>query len=127
MAKTKAFVFYETWYNSFLELSRKDEGLAKNFLKAVVDYGFTSSYDESDIVINALMSNVTQGIDNAQERYNKSQEIGSTGGRPSKHKAEVYYKLFDEGKDCNEVADILGVSLRTAQRYAKSYKDDKTT
>lgn len=117
--KSNGFVFYRSMWDSYLELSRKDEKLAEKFLKAVIEYGLDGEYDESDPIVNALMSGVTIGIDNAHNRYNTTQDNGNKGGRPKSYSAERMIELLNEGKTYKQIADVLDCSIKTVQRTLK--------
>lgn len=120
--KSDGFVFFRSVWDSYQELNRKDSQLAEKYLHAVIEYGLEGEYDESDPIINALMSGVVIGIDNAHSRRAASQDNGVRGGRPKVYSNDRIEELISQGKTNQQIADILGCSLKTVQRAVKEIR-----
>lgn len=120
--ENNGFVFFRSVWDGFQELKRKDENLAIKYLYAVIEYGLDGEYDESDPVINALMSNTIIGIDNAHSRRAASQDNGAKGGRPKQYSSDRINELMLQGKTNQQIADELGCSIKTIQRAVKEIK-----
>ncbi len=56
-------------------------------------------------------------IESAKERYETCQENGRLGGRPQTIDRETVFRLSDEGKSAREIAEIVGCSARSIQRF----------
>ena len=116
-------------YKSFLEMVEQAEitspELAYKLAKAIMEYGIRGTYDESDQTLNILMVQVIDGIDRAQERYQKTKEVGSTGGRPREFSNEPVAELMRQGLTAAQIAEQLNCSLRTAQRRIKEVRDSQ--
>lgn len=124
--KSDGFVFFRSVWESYQELKRRDAALAEKFLTAVIEYGLEGEYDESEPLINAIMSNITVSIDNARSRRIASQENGSKGGRPKLYSSEKIAELVAQGKTNQQIADELGCSLKTVQRTLKEIRTAQT-
>lgn len=121
--KSDGFVFFRSVWDSYQELKRKDAVLAEKFLTAVIEYGLEGEYDESDPIVNALMSAAVVGIDNAHNRRAASQDNGTKGGRPKVYSSERMVELAQQGKTSQQIADELGCSIKTVQRALKEARD----
>lgn len=119
---SKSFVWYESFTNSIKELKAQDEHLAFLLFEAISDYGLNGSYDESNAIINAVMSNIKIDIDNAQKRYNASVENGKKGGRPKKGTDDEFAELYYAGYTKAEICAKLGFGDRTYSRRLKILK-----
>lgn len=122
--RSDGFVFFRSVWDSYQELERKDKELANKYLLAVIKYGLEGEYDESDPIINALMSNTTISIDRAHNRYSESQNNGAKGGRPSKFSPEQIISLYQQGNTTKQIANTLGCSIKTVQRALKEASED---
>ena len=120
--KSDGFVFFRSVWDSYQELRRKDTTLAEKYLHAVIEYGLEGEYDESDPIVNALMSSAAVGIDNAHNRRATSQDNGTKGGRPKVYSSERIMELAQQGKSSQQIADELGCSIKTVQRAIKEAK-----
>lgn len=52
----ESFVWYGSFYDTMINAEQIGKDVAYNFAKAVMEYGLYGEYDESDAVVNALMS-----------------------------------------------------------------------
>lgn len=120
--KSDGFVFFRSVWDSYQELSRKDAKLADKYLHAVIEYGLEGEYDESDPIVNALMSSAVIGIDNAHSRRAASQDNGVHGGRPKLYSNDRIAELASQGKTSQQIADVLGCSIKTVQRALKEIR-----
>lgn len=116
--RSKGFYCFGTVYDTMNELAQKDEHLAFQYMRAVMEYGLYGEYDESDPIINGLMQPVMFAIDNVDKRREKNIEDGTKGGRKKKNDDEVIWKMLDDGKTKEEIAKELKCSVRTIQRAA---------
>lgn len=120
--RNNSFVFYATYLEAIEALEGNPECAAK-LAKAIMEYGIYGEYDESDVVVNALMVQIKLGIDNAKNRYEESVENGKKGGAKKKYSDDEIIRLVKEGMTHKAVAEQLGCSAKTVQRAVKEYKD----
>ena len=120
----ESFVFYRTWVDSINILRKIDKDLALEAYDAIVNYGLNGEIYEGNLMVQAVLPSIMQGIDNAKERYQKAVENGKKGGRPTKINGSEVVKLRNEGKTQKEIAEKLGCSERTVSR--KLNEADKT-
>ena len=123
--ENNSFVFYKSFLEMVEQAEMTSPDLAYKLAKSIMEYGIRGSYDESDQMLNLLMLQVRDGIDRAQERYQKSREDGKLGGRPREYTDDSIASLVQQGYSASEVAEQLNCSLRTAQRRIKEFKDRK--
>lgn len=114
MEKRDSFVFYRTFKETVDALPTPEMKL--KLYEAIVDYGLTGEYDESDPLINAMMKQTSFAIDRAQENYAKAVNGGRKGGVKKKYDDDEIRRLLAEGKTRTEVMDIVGCSAKTIQR-----------
>ena len=81
-------VIYQSMYNQFCRIAKKHPEEAKEYLVALVKYGFTGELpdEDSDIWLYGFEADRI-AIDNAAVRYLKAQENGNKGGRPTQRPA----------------------------------------
>lgn len=114
-----SFVWYSSFYDTMIELEQQSKDLAYEYAKAVMEYGLTGDYDQSNPIINALMAQTVFSIDKAEERRYKNKQDGVKGGRKEQFPAEKIWELQDAGFTKEEIIKKLGCSARTYQRKAK--------
>lgn len=120
-----SFVFYNTFYETYLALREGDhdaQELARQYLEAVIEYGLTGEFDETNKIVLGMMQQVKFSISKAKDRYEVAKENGSKGGRPTKAKEDEVKELLAQNKTAKEIAAILGCSERTAQRRIRDVK-----
>lgn len=117
MEQRDSFVFYRTFKETVDALPTPE--LKLKLYDAIISYGLTGEYDESDAIVNAMMKQTCFAIDRAQENYAKAVSGGKKGGARKKFDTEEIKELLAEGKTHAEVAKILGCSSKTVQRAIK--------
>lgn len=119
-----SFVVYLTYYEAVKELEKTDPEKAFELLKAIMDYGFYGEFDDSDMIIKLLMTQIGFNIDKSNDRYAKAVENGKKGGRPSTIDKNKIIYLHNQGKTNKEVAEELNCSVSTVERTISKYKKD---
>lgn len=122
--KNNAFVFYSSFEKAISEWS---EDIQFQCYKALISYGLNGTYESDNQVVNSLMSVFIPNINAAQSRYDRAVENGKRGGRPSSISKEEIQELKAEGKTQKQIAEMLGLSERTVQRYWNTTEHDKIT
>lgn len=120
-------VIYNSMYKQFMRLAKRDQTVAFEYIKALLQYGFEGIEpdEDSDVMLYGFDTDKIS-IDNAAVRYLKAQENGAKGGRPSKQvsKAELDNK-YAELKTWAAVAKYYGVSDRTIRLWREPEKTGK--
>ena len=118
------FVFYKSFWETYekLKLGGNQE-MATSFLEAVCQYGLFYDYDDSDVVVDAMMNQVKISIDNAHRRYDASVANGTKGGAPKKYDEEAIVDFVEAGHTQREASEKFGCPERTVRRYVKARKD----
>lgn len=70
--KNNSFVFYATSLEAVEKISEAYPEMGNELLKAIVEYGIYGEYDKTNPIIEAMMVNISFGIDKAKDRYNGS-------------------------------------------------------
>lgn len=94
MDEKKRFVFYESFYDAIRYLSDEDRTL---MLDAIIRYGLYEEMPELSGTLMAIFTLLMSSVDASKERYRKSRENGTKGGRPAKENL----KVFDEKPNDN--------------------------
>jgi predicted DNA-binding protein (UPF0251 family) len=123
--RNNGFVFYATFLDSIELLEKGNETeRANKLMKAIINYGINKTYDQSDAVVNAMMSQITHAIDNAKNRYDDAVENGKKGGAKKKYDdSEIIRLVIEEKMTHKAVAEQLGCSAKTVQRAVADYKN----
>ena len=110
----ESFVFYRTFKDTIDNIPDKDLQLL--VYKAITDYGITGDYDKSNPMVVAFMQKIIFQIDRAQNHYDKTVGNGGKGGAKTKYDRDEIRGLYIQGKDKNDIAKMLGCSVRTVER-----------
>lgn len=120
-------VIYQSMYNQFCRIAKKHPEEAKEYLVALVKYGFTGELpdEDSDIWLYGFEADRI-AIDNAAVRYLRAQENGNKGGRPTQRPAyEELQQKYEELKTWSAVAKYYGVTDRTVRGWREAEKTGK--
>ena len=120
-------VIYQSMYNQFCRIAKKRPEEAKEYLVALVKYGFTGELpdEDSDIWLYGFEADRI-AIDNAAVRYLRAQENGNKGGRPTQRPAyEELQQKYEELKTWSAVAKYYGVTDRTVRGWREAEKTGK--
>lgn len=113
-------VVYRTWYDSAMALEDKEQQRA--FMKAMLDYSFTGSYDDSDSIIKALMQTVVFNADRIDKNRKRAQVNGSKSSGNRQYDHEDIIAMRKNGYSRQEVADYFGCHTKTVARVEKEYQ-----
>ncbi|MBQ0088129.1 MAG: helix-turn-helix domain-containing protein, partial [Prevotellaceae bacterium] len=129
VVKNNSYVMYATWLDQVEQLEENGQfELAYKYIRAIMDYGIYGEYDNSDVMVNLLMTQTALGIDKAQSRYAAAVENGKKGGRPKTVDEEKIVELKRQGLTNKKIAEKVGCSDKTVSRTLKAVEDktDKT-
>lgn len=123
--RNNGFVFYATFLDSIEALEKGDEPeRAVKLMKAIINYGINQTYDDSDVVVNAMMPQIKFAIDNAKNRYDDAVENGKKGGAKKKYDdAEIVRMVIEQKMTHKAVSEALGCNTKTVQRAMREYKN----
>lgn len=105
------FVFYGRWREL---LQAFDEATAKEILWQIMLLGTSGEMStDNQMIISIIRGAVEINMNKAKDRYNSAQKAK---GRQQKYSSEEIKELKKQGMENQEIANILGCSLRTVQR-----------
>lgn len=123
--KNNSFVFYATSLEAVEKISEAYPEMGNELLKAIVEYGIYGEYDKTNPIIEAMMVNISFGIDKAKDRYTKAVENGKQGGRPKMIDNEKVRELKEAGLTNREVAERLGCSVSSVEKANKENRETR--
>lgn len=119
-------VVYEDVYKA-IELIPNEEEKAAAAL-ALLRYGCGGiEYNGNNVFIKMILQQAHVGIDKAKEKYIKSIENGTKGGRIKQFDDEKILELKLQGLTNKQVAKIIGCSEKTVQRANVAHRQNGQT
>lgn len=108
MVTKGSFVFYESYYEKYLQLKDANPKLAAELLEATINYGLYGAYEcskENEAIIAALLTEAVTQMDKNLERYHEKEMI--TKERKAQDK-----KLWD-------IAEMVKAKIKQKEIAAK--------
>lgn len=117
----KSFVIYDSYYDTYKRLRKRDPQLATEFLDAILAYGFTGEMPDKDsIVWDFGLTTIFSTIDASTTRYEKAVKNG--GGRPSVSiTIEDIYEQIEICDTWKEIAANLKIDADTLRAIRQKY------
>lgn len=117
----KSFVIYDSYYDTYKRLRKRDPQLATEFLDAILAYGFTGEMPDKDsIVWDFGLTTIFSTIDASTTRYEKAVKNG--GGRPSVSiTIEDIYEQIEVCDTWKEIAANLKIDADTLRAIRQKY------
>lgn len=117
----KSFVIYDSYYDTYKRLRKRDPQLATEFLDAILAYGFTGEMPDKDsIVWDFGLTTIFSTIDASTTRYEKAVKNG--GGRPSiSITIEDIYEQIEICDTWKEIAANLKIDADTLRAIRQKY------
>ena len=117
----KSFVIYDSYYDTYKRLRKRDPQLATEFLDAILAYGFTGEMPDKDsIVWDFGLTTIFSTIDASTTRYEKA--IKNGGGRPSVSiMIEDIYEQIEICDTWKEIAANLKIDADTLRAIRQKY------
>ena len=132
MTTKGGFVFYDSFYETAMELKKTDKSLALEYLEAIMKYGLYGEIYEGNPIIKAMVITPQVSIDAANNRYKQAVENGKKGGRPRKNDWSEIARLNREGYSNKEIGEMVGYTpdyvgkiLKNQRDYAMEQKNQK--
>lgn len=117
----KSFVIYDSYYDTYKRLRKRDPQLATEFLDAILAYGFTGEMPNKDsIVWDFGLTTIFSTIDASTTRYEKAVKNG--GGRPSVSiTIEDIYAQIEVCDTWKDIAANLKIDADTLRAIRQKY------
>lgn len=132
----KSFVIYDSYYDTYRRLKKRDPDIALEFIDAILNYGFTGEIPkENAIVWDYGLPTIFSTIDASTSRYERA--VKNSGGRPStKVTLEEIYEQIEKCDTWKEVAANLEIDADTlrsvrqkhglTERSPRKYRNSET-
>lgn len=132
----KSFVIYDSYYDTYRRLKKRDPNVALEFIDAILNYGFTGEIPkENAIVWDYGLPTIFSTIDASTSRYERA--VKNSGGRPStKVTLEEIYEQIEKCDTWKEVAANLEIDADTlrsvrqkhglTERSPRKYRNSET-
>lgn len=132
----KSFVIYDSYYDTYRRLKKRDPDIALEFIDAILNYGFTGEIPkENAIVWDYGLPTIFSTIDASTSRYERA--VKNSGGRPStKVTLEEIYEQIEQCDTWKEVAANLEIDADTlrsirqkhglTERSPRKYRNSET-
>lgn len=117
----KSFVIYDSYYDTYRRLKKRDPDIALEFIDAILNYGFTGEIPkENAIVWDYGLPTIFSTIDASTSRYERAVKNG--GGRPStKVTLEEIYEQIEKCDTWKEVAANLEIDADTLRSIRQKH------
>ena len=117
----KSFVIYDSYYDTYRRLKKRDPNIALEFIDAILNYGFTGEIpEENAIVWDYGLPTIFSTIDASTSRYERA--VKNSGGRPTtKVTLEEIYEQIEICDTWKEVAANLKIDADTLRSVRQKY------
>lgn len=117
----KSFVIYDSYYDTYRRLKKRDPNVALEFIDAILNYGFTGEIpEENAIVWDYGLPTIFSTIDASTSRYERA--VKNSGGRPTtKVTLEEIYEQIEICDTWKEVAANLKIDADTLRSVRQKY------
>ena len=117
----KSFVIYDSYYDTYRRLKKRDPNIALEFIDAILNYGFTGEIPEEHAIIwDYGLPTIFSTIDASTSRYERA--VKSGGGRPSaKVTLEDIYEQIEICDTWKEVAANLKIDADTLRSVRQKH------
>lgn len=117
----KSFVIYDSYYDTYRRLKKRDPNIALEFIDAILNYGFTGEIpEENAIVWDYGLPTIFSTIDASTSRYERA--VKNSGGRPTtKVTLEEIYEQIEICDTWKEVAANLKIDADTLRSARQKY------
>jgi hypothetical protein len=113
-AAVDKFFFYKSYFD--VKDSFPEEDMQWEYLKAVVTFGVTGTYQIENPIVKAVFVNVKEQIMHAKKQNAINTAIGKKGGRPRQVDRSMVKAFSEQGYSVKEIAEVMQCSVRTVQR-----------